>query len=686
MAQLVAIAAINALVSVGVGLISRALSPRSSTAAAQGTAAPTQVDILAQNPEPGAGHPGLFGHRRVGGPIVFTGKSNGKTYIVIEIAGAPVAAINAVFINNAPASIDGSGNVLDTPWYDGSGHYSLNIKVYDGTQTTVDSAMTAAFPNWTSQFVGKQIAYARIVIDTTGNSSFFANSYKAGVPDFTFDVSGFACYDPRDGTQVLATPSTWKYTNNAALINANYLVHVLGMNLPTSYVDWTSVGAAADICDQTVSLASGGTEQRYTASLAWNTKERHEVVLDRIGLAHAGGAYFVGTKYLVRSGAWRASSAMITPDVYAPGDQTVLQFSDTQPIANLCNGVRGNFTSPMHNWEARDYPYFKDAAAISADGANYWLDLNFDAVTSPTQAQRLAKIAYMVARYGFPAAVDLQFSQFNITAEDVVTINDALAGFSGTTFRVLDDRLDGNFLLHLQLQYEDSTFYDWTAASEEQSFAAVAPVLGEGANVGIPGAVVYDNAAGTTVDLTADFTLPVSGNAVNVKYSLSWTGFGVVATGTVTAAGLSTVHIYTYGSGAGFTSGSLDVWSEDQNGASSVVGSVALTATSMNGLTNSTTTFYSLPTPARPWVVSGTNGANTFYLSPVTSGKATHIELWENTTNNSGTASLVGTVTNAGGSVTLSRTPGATRWYWARTKNATDSKYSGFSNVQFAVY
>jgi hypothetical protein len=49
-------------------------------------------------------------------------------------------------------------------------------------------------------------------------------------------VSGFACYDPRDGTQTLGTPSTYKYSANAAIINANYLIHELGAAFPTDRV------------------------------------------------------------------------------------------------------------------------------------------------------------------------------------------------------------------------------------------------------------------------------------------------------------------------------------------------------------------------------------------------------------------------------------------------------------------
>jgi hypothetical protein len=688
--QVVALAAINALVSVGVGAISKAIVGKPSVPSVSNVTAwtPSNSELMAQQPDPGGPHPGIFGHRRVGGKVVFSGIVGGKTYLVIEIAGAPVNAINAVYVNNSPVTISG-GDVQDSPWKSGA-NASMNIVTYDGTQTTVDSVMTAAFPGWTADYTGKQIAYARIRIDPTIVA---ASVYKGGVPDFTFDVSGFKCYDPRDGTQDINTPSTWKFSGNAAIINANYLIHVLGHNLSTSRVDWTSVGTAADICDQAVTLKNGGTEARYSAAVIWQTNERHETVLDRIGQAHAGGAYFIGKKYLIRSGAWTASSASITTDNYASEG---ISFSDTPPLSQICNGVRGTFTSPLQNYETRDFPAYQDSTALSADGSAYWLDLQLDAVTSPTQAQRLAKIAYNKARYGYQASVGLQFTCFEITSEDVIDITDSLAGFSATTFRVIEDRLSGDFVCQLTLQYEASTFYDWTAGTDEQDFTTVAAVTGEGGAVGGPGHIVYDSNVGTpgAGNVLAELTPPGSGNAVSMtwRYAVITTATGVVVStsGPVVVSAAQQVVTANTGLPPTFASGNtarFESWCTDASGSVSATNTNGgIVNTDVDGKTAASTTLYFLPTPAAPRLLSIFNGVASILGVTPGGSRTTHLELWENSTNNSGTASVVTAV--AVGSTTWTRTAaiGTVKWYWLKSKNVTDSKVSGFSNPILVVF
>ena len=68
--------------------------------------------------------------------------------------------------------------------------------------------LDAAFAGWTADHVGKKVAYARIRIDPAVNHAAFDPVYQSGIPNFTFDVIGFKCYDPRDGAQDIGTPST----------------------------------------------------------------------------------------------------------------------------------------------------------------------------------------------------------------------------------------------------------------------------------------------------------------------------------------------------------------------------------------------------------------------------------------------------------------------------------------------
>jgi hypothetical protein len=107
---------------------------------------------------------------------------------------------------------------------------------------------------------------------------------------------------------------------------------------------------------------------------------------------------------------------------------------------------------------------------------------------------------------------------------------------------------------------------------------------------------------------------------------------------------------------------------------------------SIAGLTTTTSTLYVLPPPKALRIQSVFNGTAQLVLRQVPGGKSTRIELWSNAVNDSGTASLVSTDTNADVVKNEPAAPGSVKFYWARTKNAADSKFSGFSKPMLAVF
>ena len=353
---------VSAAVSAASYEIGRLLAPKTPSPPIQPVRIPTGPSPLNDANTLGGPLPGLLGARRVSGKSLVQVQVGNATYAVYVIAGAPVTGIDAVYINNNIVSIDGSNNVTSSPWAN-SGSYSMQIYLHDGTQTVVDAALHAALPNWTTQFVGKQIAYAIIKIDPSVSATKFASTYS-GMPDFTFAVRGFKCYDPRDGGCVLGDTSTYIFSVNPSVIEANYLIHPLGANFPTSLVDWASVTTCANVDDQSVTLASGGVENRYTSTLHWTTSETHESVLGRAGAAHAGGVRPIGSKFVMTTGYLSSAAYTITPDDYAGDGLTV---NEHIPIANRANGVRGQFTSLGDNDEMRDFPSYQEAAALTQD-------------------------------------------------------------------------------------------------------------------------------------------------------------------------------------------------------------------------------------------------------------------------------------------------------------------------------
>ncbi len=66
--------------------------------------------------------------------------------------------------------------------------------------------------------------------------------YKNGRPNITFDIKGKPLYDHRVGIT--------QWSNNAALATIDFMRSVDGLNATDDEIDWASVDAAADVCDQ----------------------------------------------------------------------------------------------------------------------------------------------------------------------------------------------------------------------------------------------------------------------------------------------------------------------------------------------------------------------------------------------------------------------------------------------------
>ena len=658
---------ISAAVSAASYGVGKLLAPKPShRSGAPQTTGVSSPDPLSSLQDAGGPLPGLFGHRRVAGKCIAQVKSGTATYAIYVIAGAPVTGIDGIYLNNNLITVNGSNQVTSEPWAN-TGSYSMTIKTYDGTQTTVDATLDAALTNWTSDFVGKQIAWAWVKIDPAVSSTKFANTYAGGIPDITFHVRGFKCYDPRDGTCVLGTTSTYIFSVNPSVIEANYMIHVLGANFPTSIIDWASVTTSANVDDTAVTLLSGGSERSYTACLYWSTDETHESVLARIGAAHAGGLRPIGSKYVMLAGSFPSTATAVVPD-----DDTGegLTGHERGPTSGRVNGVRGQFVSPSDNYEKRDFPLYQSAADLALDNSREeWLELNFDCVTSHTQAQRLARIAYLKARGGYQATLTTKFKHFNVTADDVMSITDTLAGLTAATFRVQAEELGEDYTINFTLAYETAAMYAWTAATDEGTYTSSIDIQGETGDLRPPGGALIDTVTpGGTI--TPNFTIWRSPSAIaNADHyrfldnlgTLRWTG---AMTATVTA------NATAYNAAASIA-GNWTLNVEDVSNVVLTSMTVAATGTAggMSDFSTATTTFLTPPASPAPSLTSLTSGSANLFVPDVTYvSRATHVRLYSNTTPDSGTATLVTTTAVSASGITfaVTGTPGTLKYYWAK--------------------
>jgi len=182
--------------------------------------------------------PITYGRDRLGARIADLGVLNGYLVMFCIWGRGPYDALEGITIDDA----DLPAGVVTTH--------------YDGTQTTPDPVLAEIYGG----------GYADVLAGRVYSVLQVPPGVSSGFPAVRAIWRGRQLYDPRldstaggSGPQRLADPATWAWSQNWALILADYLASSLyGMGRT---LDWDSVAVVADVCDEDVAGAprrSGG--------------------------------------------------------------------------------------------------------------------------------------------------------------------------------------------------------------------------------------------------------------------------------------------------------------------------------------------------------------------------------------------------------------------------------------------
>ncbi len=164
--------------------------------------------------------------------------------------------------------------------------YFRAVSLLGGVSQSALTGLSAAAPQWSSNHKGLGVAYSW---------TRFFNSTKfpqyRSEPRLRADIKGLRLYDPRQdpayggmGNQSFSDDSTWTYGNNRALVVLNYMMGSFGFGAPAGELDMDSFKAAADVCDETVSIPAVVTNQTGSAVpdwYDWHTGDRIRVDIDQ---------------------------------------------------------------------------------------------------------------------------------------------------------------------------------------------------------------------------------------------------------------------------------------------------------------------------------------------------------------------------------------------------------------------
>ncbi len=425
---------------------------------------PTQATMLGRSQmvkQPITSRKIVYGRQRVSGAVVFMETSGKSKYLhmIVAIAGNELNSIESVYFNDKELTLGENGGVTAPSQF--VGKTIIRTKLGAADQSVLDLFQYGAF--WPSTATLKGIAYVYVRLE------YDPDVFPNGIPNVSAVVEGKKVYDPR-------TTST-AYSKNSALVLRDYLTNTeYGIGASSDEIDDASFIAAANVCDENVSLAAGGTEKRYESHGVVDTANPPKQVIEEMLSAMAGTLHYSGGKWYAKAGAYSSPSDTLTEDDLRAGISIVTKPSRRDNF----NAVKGVFLpEDAGNWQPTDYAPVTSSTFETEDGSERLfseLDLTF--TQSSSMAQRIAKIALYKSRQQLVITMPCKLTAFKHNIGDTVMVTLDRYGFSSKVFEVTNwnfsNSVDasGNAELGVDLTLRElaSTVYDWNA--EETAFVA----------------------------------------------------------------------------------------------------------------------------------------------------------------------------------------------------------------------
>lgn len=341
-----------------------------------------------------------YGRYRIGGQTVFEKVSeitgDGVLYHNFALNSGEIDAVEQHYIGEQVVRLDATadplvGNVIyPGVWYDNG---RVSIADHMGTASQVSEPLLLdGFPGvWTHQHRLDGIAYSTLRYRGVPLED-WQDVYPFGIPEYSAVIRASKVWDPRVTGQDADDPTTWEWSDNAALVILDYLKSPDGMRLPRELVEGDISGwvTAANVCDEEVTLLSGETEPRYRLWGSYDLDEDPKNVLGlmlncidgRLRLSETGAIVLdVGQFDCPTSCETIESADILGYDSFRRGASKV----------DIRNEIRARYLSPGSNYQSQEADPWRDEASILIDGQHTaTLDLTY--CPSHRQARQRMKI------------------------------------------------------------------------------------------------------------------------------------------------------------------------------------------------------------------------------------------------------------------------------------------------------
>ena len=406
----------------------------------------------------------IYGRTRVGGTIVYMEGTESNKYLhsVIVFSGHEIDGFEKLYFNDEELIVDSpSGNVT-------TGKYANKVKIalVNGTssQAAFADLVAASDGKWTAnhRLLGCSAMYVRLEYDQ--------DVFTSGVPNISVVLRGKKVYDPRTGL------TTW--SQNPALCLNDYLTNAdYGLGCLASEVNTSALITAANICDEDVPLAAGGTENTYEINGAFQTSAAPEQIINSILSSMIGKAIWSGGKWRILAGAYYTPTLAFDEGDMRGGIRVQTNVSRRENF----NSIKGTHISVEENYIPTDFPAVIGDGTTNATMANYVAQDNGEVVyktillpftTSATMAQRISKIELERARQQITVSLPLKLVGLKANVGDVILLDNDRMGWVQKPFEVVSMGVTYTEEIGVDLELRETAaeVFDWNSGIDQKDY------------------------------------------------------------------------------------------------------------------------------------------------------------------------------------------------------------------------
>lgn len=478
---------ITATLSIGVSLVSSLLRPSQGASLADNSIARADqiasVQITERQSIPIKRV--IVGSAYVGGALCFEKVTPPKLTMGVLFNYGEIAGVDKLYIGtNQVAFSSIVPNTILTPIaVDGQPNYPSRLRVsfrYGQMDQSVDPLVFANYPDVGVNFrqAGNAVAFYEYHFGAD-QAEFISLWGQVSRPNAYVVARGVVCYDPRDPTQSRTDATTWKWTNNATLVQTWYLTRPFGGRISMDKIRWDKTAESSDYDDSLIGCADGTMIKRHTIDGVITLNQQPFQVMQDLLTANRASVLDSGGMKWIQSSQPRTPIVTIHDRCIASG----IKYQAARLKSDLVNKLQVRFVSPDAEYQLVDGPTLDRTDLQSGDGEVLPATLALKYTQDHRRAQRLQKLFLLSSRLGRT----IQVSTDLMPLVDAAEAGEELIGAVVTFDSVLFPKFNGIYLvtavgfaddgttLSLALtEYSAALESEWNPEVDEQPFEPLA--------------------------------------------------------------------------------------------------------------------------------------------------------------------------------------------------------------------